>query len=158
MSKFHYTLALHDALDICEKLRASDREEIDACTAPMTDAERANQLVAGPGMKFTVWATDGAPVVMGGWMPLWPGVVSSWMLATDRILEVGAALDHAALRGHQMLFEEGVHRCQAFGLATHESARNWLLLLGYRPEGVHHQFGRTGETFISYAKLKRVAA
>ena len=157
MSKFQFSLAVHDAIHIAMRLRESDRREADACTPPMTDTERANTLVDSRGTKFTVWTEDSEPAVMGGWMPLWPGVVSSWMLATDRINEVGAALDHAALRGHKMLFDAGVHRCQAFGLAAHEAARNWLLLLGYRPEGVHHHFGRGGETFISYAKLRKAA-
>lgn len=150
--RFDFSLALDDAKHIAAHLRAKDRDEVDATTEPMGDDDRAQQLIYLNGTKFTVWDKHGEAVAMGGWMPLWPGVVSSWLLATDKINEVGVSLDHAALRGHKELVH--VHRFQAFGIHGHEAARAWLFQLGYQIEGVHHGFGRSGETFISFAKVR----
>jgi hypothetical protein len=155
MGRFAFTLTSDDAIHIAQRLRQDDRIEADATCTRTTDDERGKQLAGGPGLTFTVWSTDGEAVAMGGWVPLWPGVASAWMLATDRIAEVGIALDRAAIAGHLRLFASGFHRLQAWGLAARRDSRAWLLDLGYIPEGTHPGFGRHGETFMSFAKLRK---
>jgi hypothetical protein len=152
---FRFTLDRSDAIYIAQHLRPMDRVEADATSAPNTsDEDRGTNLAANPGRHFTVWASDGDPVAMGGWVPLWLGVASAWMLATPRIAEIGVALDRALLAGAKLQFEEGYHRLQAFGLERRIDARVWMMSLGYKLEGIHPMFGRHGETFASYAKLR----
>lgn len=154
MGRFAFALSFEDAKHIAQHLRVEDRLEADATSSFISDDNRAYRLVGAGGLMFTVWAGS-EPVAMGGWVPLWPGVASAWMMATDRISDVGVALDRAALAGHERLFAEGFHRLQAFGLAARASSRAWLINLGYIPEGTHPGFGRFGETFASYAKLRK---
>lgn len=154
MGRFALALSTRDAVFVAQRLRALDRAEADATCGALSDEERGQRLAAGVGTVFTVWSDD-EPVAMGGWLPLWPGVASAWMLATDRLLEAGVALDRAAIIGHERMFADGYHRLQVFSLASRTDSRAWLINLGYIPEGTHPCFGRHGETFLSYAKLRK---
>lgn len=157
MGRYAFSLARADAIHVVRNMRSNDRIEACATSGLLSDDERGAKLAAGLGIVFTVWSAGGPiePIAIGGWLPIWPGVASAWMLATERIGEVGITLDRAAIDGHRRMFDDGYHRLQAFGLAERAESRAWLINLGYIPEGTHPRFGRYGETFASYGKLRK---
>lgn len=136
-------------------LRREDDLEMRA-TVYQGSAEATAKLVASvPGPKWEARAnSDGEPVVVGGFVPTWPGVGSGWMVGTDRWDEVVVEVTRAMKR-HILptLDARGVHRIECRAMAANTASIRWLELVGFKREAVIAQFGQGREDFILYARV-----
>ena len=136
---------------VCERMRAMDRAEIFA-TQPDDDV----RAIAAATMALTrfggvVWK-DNEPVAVACAMPLWPGVWSAGMYATDLWPQVAHATTRWIVsRLMPDLIAAGAHRAECRSLATHVTAHRWLERLGATREAVLADCGRNRETFYLYA-------
>ena len=66
---------------------------------------------------------------------------------------------HVQARAYKDLFPRyfaaGVHRIQATSLDGYDEVHRWLRALGLEREAVLPAFGRNGEDFVQFAKVKR---
>jgi hypothetical protein len=140
---------------VCEHMRALDRAEIFA-TRPDDDVQAiAAATMALARFGGVAWKDDGRtsePVAVACAMPLWPGVWSVGMYATDRWPRVASATTRWILsRLMPDLIATGAHRAECRSLATHVTAHRWLERLGAVREAALADCGRNRETFYLYA-------
>ena len=136
-------------------MRAKDAEEIFA-TQWADDREVFTDFVmrAG-GFGYVLHADDGEPVVAGGACPLWPGVWSVWMFATDRFGEIAIATHRFAKEVFfPVLKDVGYIRLECRSMASHKIAHRWLESLGGRREADVSCYGKGGQDFILYCWTK----
>jgi len=141
-------------------LRDADEAEVRA-TIGRESAEATAKLFASfPGPKWEARAeSDAEPAAIGGFVPVWPGVGSGWMLGTDRwgevIIEVTRAMKQHIL---PTLDRRGVHRIECRAMASNTASIRWLEMLGFKREAVTAQFGQGREDFILCARVVEHAA
>lgn len=144
-------LVQHVALN----MRAGDYAEISATSWADGRAELAADLAA----RYRVWCEtiyiaqqDGEPIAVFGWVPLWPGVWSLLMFATDAFPKVAPALTRfCCTKAIPALNNAAAARVECYSHATHETAHQWLKFLGLKPEADLRGYGRGGEDFIVFA-------
>ena len=124
-------------------------------------AESTAALIAQiPGPKWEARAeSDGEPVAVGGFVPVWPGMGSGWMWGTGRWDEVIHEVTRA-MRKHILptLDARGVHRIECRAMVSNKSSIRWLELCGFKQEAVTAQFGQGREDFILCARTVGHAA
>ena len=135
-------------------LRPGDEEEMRA-TIYRGGARATAQLIWSiPGPKWEARTFDGEPAVVGGFIPVWPGMGSGFLWGTDRwpdvVLEVTRAMKRHIL---PTLDSRGVHRIEARPMASNTAAIRWLQVCGFRHEAVTAQFGQGREDFALLARL-----
>lgn len=115
---------------------------------------RERMQVGGPAYALM---DGGVPVAAGGIALPRPGVFWAWLVATPGWKTRWRTVVKAAKKGLQSLFEmEGIHRIEAQCLADFPEAAALLTWLGFRREGIHPGWGKRGETFMTWSKLKEV--
>lgn len=136
-------------------MRAKDAEEIFA-TQWSDDREAfASSIMKCGGFGYVLHADDGEPVVAGGAVPIWPGVWSVWMFATDRFGEVAIATHRFAKEVFfPILNDVGYVRLECRSMASHTVAHRWLESLGGHREAVVSSYGKDGQNFILYCWTK----
>lgn len=139
-------------------LRAADDAEVRA-TIGQGSAEATAKLFASfPGPKWEA-RFDDEPAAVGGFVPMWPGVGTGWMLGTDHwsevIIEVTRAMKQHIL---PTLDRRGVHRIECRALASNTASIRWLAMLGFKQEAVTAQFGQGREDFVLCARTAGHAA
>jgi hypothetical protein len=149
-------LTIDGLLHVLAHLRAHDEAEVRA-TIDQGDIESTGKLIWSiPGPKWEALAGDGEPAVIGGFVPVWPGLGSGWMWGTDRwndvVLEVTRAMKRHILPA---LDAKGVHRIECRPMANNDAVIRWLGLVGFRQEAVTAQFGRGFEDFVLCARTLR---
>lgn len=141
---------------VVNNMRAKDRDEIYATQwsdDPDAFAQRVNHETGD--FCFVLHHDDGEPVVCCGAVPMWNGVWSVWMFATDRFDEIGLSVHKFARRVFfPALDHAGWHRLECRSLATHEVAHRWLEALGAYKESESSSYGKNGESFIVYCWTK----
>jgi hypothetical protein len=149
-------LDLEAVLHVASRMRDQDRAEIFALMWPGMDtpAHLAMEVMRVSRWGATIHCSDGEPAAAIGLAPIWPGVCSAWLFATDRWREVW----RATLRyTHRVMIpaavSSGVWRAHCHSLATHRDAHRMLLGLGFVPEGRAVPYGRAREPFIPFAKV-----
>lgn len=151
-------LSLRAVLDVAERMRASDRREVYALAWPGQDGPEhlAMECMRVSRYGATIHSADGQAQAALGLAPLWPGVFSAWMFATDRWAEVWREAVRYA-RGPLTAEAEagGMWRAQCHSAANHREGRRFLQALGFRQEGPPVQFGRAREMFAPWARVTR---
>ena len=140
---------------VVHKMRAKDREEIFATQWTDDPFSFSNQVILSGGYGFVLHADDGEPVVCCGASPMWNGVWSVWMFATDRFDEISTSVHRFARRVFfPALDAAGWHRLECRSLATHDVAHRWLEVLGAYKETETANYGKAGEAFLVYCWTK----
>lgn len=139
---------------VVSKMRQRDREEIFATRWVEDSWEFTNSVLRTGDFGFVLHADDGEPVVCCGALPMWPGVWSVWMFATDRFPEIALSTTRFA---RQVFFPslDGYHRLECHSLDKHTVAHRWLESLGAYKESEAKNYGKNGETFFVYCWTKK---
>lgn len=136
---------------VIANMREWDRKEI---FATRLDSDTGEGLLddvfrTGP-VSWLAWH-EGTPVAAYGCSPLWRGVWSMWMFATDDFHKIGLGMTKMVTRAIvPMLWEHGAHRLECKSMEGHVEAHRWLEVIGARREATHPLYGRDGETFHTY--------
>lgn len=133
-------------------MRESDRREIFALTWPGQDTpdHLAMEVMRLSRYGATIHTADGEPQAALGLVPLWPGVFSAWMFATDRWGEVWREAVRQGLHMREAAIAGGMHRAQCYTAADHGAAHRFLRALGMVREGVPIRLGRDREPFLLF--------
>lgn len=100
------------------------------------------------------WEEDGRIIAIVGVEPMWKGVGTVWTLLTSETRERGVALTRGVMRFVEMLHvERGYWRLQATVERGDETARLWIIQLGFRYEGTMLAYSPGGETHDMYARV-----
>lgn len=143
-----------EAMHIADRMRASDRAEVQAVSWHQSMRDWARLMVRVPGIALMVLADDGEAAAMGGGI-FCNHIAGLWFVATDRIEEPRVRIDchRLALRLHRDLAANGVRRCQVQPRDDNQAVAAWLTRLGYVKEGVHPGHGKDGETFATWGRM-----
>ena len=140
---------------VVHNMRAKDREEIFATQWSEDPWTFGNQVLRFGDFGFVLHAEDGEPVVCCGAVPMWNGVWSVWMFATDRFDEIAMSVHRF---GRRVFFPSldaaGWHRLECRSLENHEVAHRWLEVLGAHKESLVANYGKNGESFLVYCWTK----
>lgn len=139
-----------DIASVAARMRERDRAEI--CALQYTDnpVEAVSLLQHRAYIGVTLWTGDEPQAVIGA-RPLWPGVASAFMFATDRWPEV-ARIGTKYVRRVLIpsLAAAGVHRLEAKSLADHDTAHRWMERFGAERECTLYGYGKGGEDFVVF--------
>lgn len=97
----------------------------------------------------------GLPTAALGACPVWPGVFSVWMFATNDWPLVAAPVTrwcHRVLK--PSMLRAGGHRAECASIADHRTAHRWLERFGFKREAVMPGRGKRGETFVQFAWVR----
>lgn len=135
---------------IIGNLRAWDRREVFATRADdCEDSLLADAMSTGL-VSWIGW-NDVEPIAAFGCMPLWRGVWSMWLFATDKFDTIGMGVTKMIVRDIvPSMWRGGAHRLECKSMEGHVSAQRWLESIGARRECTHARFGRDGEDFHVY--------
>lgn len=138
-------------------MRDRDVEEFSA----VSDYDDRESLAAALEQRYAgredvlAFGDDTGPVAVGGVLGLRPGSGGLLFFATDRFPAVALPLTRAFRRVYlPAAAAEGIHRIEAVSIATHEDAHRWLGVLGLRFEAAHPGYGKRGQTFFTYARVR----
>jgi len=98
------------------------------------------------------------PICIGGTIEAWPNVLTLLFFATPQFPKIGLPITRFIRDRLFPQFDQvGVHRIQAVSLAGYDDVHEWLRVLGMEPEtGRLHGYGKRGEDFIQFARLRNV--
>jgi hypothetical protein len=138
---------------VAEHMREWDRREIFAtriCDDP--DLLARDFIDAGP----VSWVAGlDEPIAAFGCLPMWRGVWSMSLFATDSFPRIATSVTKLIIKQIvPMLFEAGAHRLEARSMEGHEDAQRWMTVIGAHREGTQRGFGRDGEDFHTYVWTK----
>lgn len=98
---------------------------------------------------------ENIPVCVGMFIPTRPNVVTCGFFATDHFPRIALPATRFIKLFLDRLEDHGVHRMEAVSLAGYDEVHRWLRVLGFEQEtGPLRNFGRNGETFIQFARIK----
>lgn len=144
-----------DFLNVCFKLRADEREQVEAFTGQPYDAESLAVQHACKTGPMWMLCDDDRPLAIAGFDYIRPGVWQDWMLGTDEAWANYWRFIHKnTKRAMDKMLEQDAHRLQCVSLASRIHAHRWYAVLGLAPEGTLHGYGAKGEDFIMFAKGK----
>lgn len=142
-----------DILEVCLNLREDDFLEVMATRWTNDPYDFAADIARAPGGKFAVIHNE-KPVCILGVATSTPGVGQGWLVGTTEIGLAGVEVAKAAKKIISTLFENDVHRIQAYSASFHTQAHKWLELIGFKKESVMKSFGKDGTDFYCYAITK----
>lgn len=135
---------------VAHNMRAWDRREIFA-TRFDDDADAVADYTTQLGPLAWVAGNDDGPIAAFGCAPMWRGVWSMWLFATDDFGRIGISMTKLIVRTIvPMLFEAGAHRLEARSMEGHDDAQRWLEMIGAKREGTCSGYGRDGQDFHTY--------
>jgi hypothetical protein len=140
---------------VCANMREWDRREIFATRWDDDPAALADDCFRGGEFSY-LFGTE-RPIGIIGAIPLWRGVWSVYMFATDEFLQVGLPLTKWVRRVMIPALTEdmGCHRAQCHSIEGHTDAQRWLEANGVHREAPARGYGRNGEDFWVYAWTRR---
>lgn len=135
---------------VAHNMREWDRREIfatrrDDCADALADAAL--------GCGHIAWTSgrDEDPIAAFGVAPMWHGVWSMWLFATDDFGQIGISMTKLIVRTIvPMMIEAGAHRLEARSMEGHADAQRWLEVIGAKREATLAGFGRDGQDFHVY--------
>jgi hypothetical protein len=140
---------------IVVNMRQKDAEEIFATQWTDDRNEFSDFVMRSGGFGYVLHSDDGDPIVACGAVPLWPGVWSIWMFATDRFDEIAKSTHRFAKEVFfPVLNDVGYVRLECRSMATHSVAHRWLESLGGIKEADVRSYGKNGEDFALYCWTK----
>lgn len=143
-------------------MRARDFDEFSALS-PLDDREAlAGELAARYGRRPDVVCVgdEAGPICVVGTIEAWPTVVTLLFFATDRLASIVLPATRFVLRELFPRYDRiGIRRIQAVAMADRPDVDRWLRMLGLEPEtGPLPGYGKRGEAFIQYARVRDVRA
>lgn len=146
-------MTLEDARYVVSRMRDSDRLALMSFNPKATDEQYAAERMHND-LKYTLCASDGEPVAIGGGKFLNQGTIVLWLIATDRISEVKFSLVRFAKKFMKELFSCGLaHRLHAVVLDSQAECKHFAQFFGLKFEGRHPMAGANKETFVTYGKV-----
>lgn len=143
-----------DILYVMQHLRDLDRIEASATSWSDEPVEWAAITIAGGRFQWVAYL-DEVPVAVLGAAPTWPGNWFAWCLGTADFPHVALTLSrHVKNFMLPALLNAGMLRMTAYAYADYEGAHRWLAFLGGKPEATLENWGKNGETFVSYVWLR----
>lgn len=145
-------LSYRDLLHVASNMRAMDRREIYATRwndDPKELAASCMNPVVKEFAKVAFWGK--VPVAAIGAAPIWPGVWSVWMFATDDFPKVSLSLHRYVVNTFAPTLRRHCHRAECRSLAAHTEAHRWLTSLGAAQEATLLGFGKNREDFHVFA-------
>jgi hypothetical protein len=116
--------------------------------------EAATLFLSKQGPKFTLLGKDGIPWVSGGYEPVAPGVMQSWMLGSTEGWTHWRDITKASRWLAGLLLQEGTRRLQGSVLPSRCKAVEWFKRgLGMSYEGTRRSFGYHGEDVMDFALI-----
>lgn len=117
----------------------------------------AREFATIPGEAFVLVDDDNRPVLIGGFMPLRPGVFEGWMVGTvDGWAQHWRAITKTSRRLLDSLMADGAHRVQVTALASRTCAHDWYvrgLRMDQSPVCIVG-YCASGDDAIMFARLK----
>ena len=138
-------------LRVAQNMREWDQREIYA-TRQDNDPLALAEAVLNCGRVAWVAGRDEAPIAAFGCAPMWHGVWSMWLFATDDFHRIGISVTRAITRSIiPMMIDAGAHRLEARSMEGHTDAQRWLEVIGAKREGGPLRgYGRDGQDFHVY--------
>lgn len=134
---------------IVMNMRDWDRRELFALRRSDDPADLVSDVLAMPG-PFWIAGKD-VPIAAFGCMPLWPGVFSMWMFATDDFRQIGLGVTKLVVRSIlPTLWSGGAHRLECYSMEGHVDAQRWLEKIGAKREATLRDYGRGLEDYHVY--------
>jgi hypothetical protein len=147
-----------DVSFIAENLRLSDKNEVFATRWTEKGDDLAFAIMSCGNFGWIACADDHTPVSAFGAVPMWNGVWSVWMFATDRWPEVSLSVTRFIKKIMTPALEEaGYHRAECKSLAANTASHRWLEMLGASKESEIINYGRNGETFYTFSWIRPVS-
>ncbi len=147
-----------DVAFVAENLRISDQKEVFATRWTESGDDLASAILSYGDFGWIACADDGTPVSAFGAVPMWNGVWSVWMFATDRWPEVSISVTRFIKKIMTPALEEsGYHRAECKSLAENTTSHRWLEMLGASKESEITNYGRNGETFYTFSWIRPVS-
>lgn len=144
---------------LAHSMRADEIEQF-MCLTEMDAYDPNKAAVAfmnAPGPTFCYVGRDGLPILAGGFRPIGIGVHQCWMAGTQKGWdENGRAITKMTYRiMSHMLARPDFRRLQIPVLACRTKAQDWYVRgLRMHREGPMTSFGKNGEDFVMYARIK----
>ena len=145
----------HDQPDmvhaVAANMREWDRREIFATRTNDSPALLAEEALACGPISWVAGRGDD-PIAAFGCAPMWRGVWSMWLFATDDFGQIGISVTKLIVRTIvPMMIDAGAHRLEARSMEGHTDAQRWLEVIGAQREGGPLRgFGRDGQDFHIY--------
>ncbi len=137
---------------VAHRMRAADRREIYASRWREDDDVLTREVVQLSRFGAVAALDGGTPVAAMGVCPLWPGVWTAWMFATDDWPKIARAMTRWARRTLMpAVAATGAHRVECRSIEGHDLAHRWLDHLGAVREAEMPDCGKRRETFYLYA-------
>jgi hypothetical protein len=138
---------------VAANMREWDRREIFATRHDSSVAQLAEDALACGPVSWVAGQGD-TPIAAFGCAPMWRGVWSMWLFATDDFGRIGISVTKLVVRSIiPMMFDAGAHRLEARSMEGHVDAQRWLEVIGAKREATLRGYGRDGDTFHVYAWL-----
>ena len=135
---------------VARNLREWDRFEIFA-TRSDDDPDALAAAACATGPIAWVAGLDTTPIAAFGCAPMWSGVWSMWLFATDEFGRIGISVTRLVVRSIiPMMVQAGAHRLEARSMEGHTNAQAWLEVIGASREGTLRGYGRDGQDFHVY--------
>lgn len=136
-------------LEVAHNMREWDRREIFA-TRTDDDCDLLAEAALGCGEISWVAGLD-RPIAAFGCAPMWHGVWSMWLFATDEFGRIGISVTKLITRTIvPMMIDAGAHRLEARSMEGHTDAQRWLEVIGAKREASLSRYGRDGQDFHIY--------
>lgn len=136
---------------IARNLREWDRREIFATRRDDDPDDLARDALACGRISWVAGKGD-EPIAAFGCAPMWHGVWSMWLFATDKFPQIGISVTRLVVRTIvPMMIDAGAHRLEARSMEGHTDAQRWLEVIGAKREGGPLRgFGRDRQDFHVY--------
>ena len=147
-------LTHNDVLYVAAHMREWDRREIYASRWD-DDPVALTESIMLMGAFSWICGLD-RPIAAIGAYPIYPGVWSCWMFATDEIKDIRVSLTRFVKRDMvNALLRAGAHRVECRSMEGHTDAHEWLKIMGVQYEATHPMAGKNGETFHTFAWVRK---
>lgn len=148
---------LLDIVGVCTHLIPEDRVQYEAFTGRPYEIDAAavgHWHFAGP--KFTAFVDD-RPIVVGGYVPVRPGVYNSWFLSTPEAWRTPGVttITRQIIAG---MLQNGAHRLETVCLASRADTRRWYEKIGLRFETTLEKYGARGEDAACHIATREVSS
>lgn len=137
---------------IIGNMREWDRREIFATRTDDCEVRLLEDVMNTGAVSWLAWS-DVEPVAAYGCAPLWSGVWSMWLFATDKFHNIGIGVTRHIIRDIvPAMWRGGAHRLECLSMEGHVEAQRWLETIGASREFDQplRGKGRGGENFYSY--------
>lgn len=146
---------LSDLLHICSHLEHDQVLEHSALAYGEIDPKAlAAHLHTAP--IAHVFRSGSVPYMAAGFTFPIPGVAQSWAVSTNERLGHDLSVTRTCRIVIERLLEGSIHRIQTVCLASRVKAMQWYALLGLTKEADLAQYGRHGEDFCLFRRLRDV--